>query len=143
LRPNAKNKKNKEVLKMRVSKAVRDYIEKQVWAKYPKTERELYAEQVKELVTEAHKEHRARLDQMKKELADEIVAKYGLTAEMGKQQDNYRDYEFSTWNSPIEMTANTDRENRRKAVNQKIEDIIVTLELGGTKADLEKMLGEI
>jgi hypothetical protein len=79
----------------------------------------------------------------KKEIADSIIAKYGLTEEMGRQQDDYRDYEFTTFNSPIEIKANTDKENRRKAVNQKIEDIIVTLELGGTKADLEKMLSEI
>ena len=80
---------------------------------------------------------------MKKELADEIVAKYGLTEEMGVQDSAYHDYMFKTWNSPIECKANTDKEMRRKAVNQKIEDIIVTLELGGTKADLEKMLSEI
>lgn len=128
---------------MRVSKTVREYIEKQVWAKYPKTENELYAEQVKELVNKAHEEHRTRLDQMKKELANEIVAKYGLTEEMGVQDSAYHDYMFKTWNSPIEIKANTDREGRRKVINQKIEDIIVTLELGGTKADLEKMLSEI
>lgn len=128
---------------MRVSKAVKEYIEKQVWAKYPKTDNELYAEQIKELVNKAHEEHRARLDKMKKELADEIVAKYGLTEEMGVQDSAYHDFMFKTWNSPIECKANTDKENRRRAVNEKIEDIIVTLELGGTKADLEKMLSEI
>ena len=128
---------------MRVSKTVREYIEKQVWAKYPKTERELYAEQISELVNQARKEHNERLEKMKKELADEIVAKYGLTEEMGKQDSSYHDYVFFTYNSPIQCRANTDKEERRKAVNQKIDDIIVTLELGGTKADLEKMLAEI
>ena len=128
---------------MRVSKVVREYIEKQVWAKYPKTERELYAEQISELVNKAKEEHRRRLNQMKKDLADEIVAKYGLTEEMGKQDIEYHDYMFLTYNSPIQCRANTDKENRRKAVNSKIEEIIITLELGGTKADLEKMLSEI
>ena len=80
---------------------------------------------------------------IKKEIANQVIAKYGLTEEMGKQDSAYYNYKFSTFNSPIEMKANTDRDNRRKAVNKKIEDIIVTLELGGTKADLEKMLSEI
>ena len=128
---------------MRVSKVVREYIEKQVWAKYPKTENEIKAEEINELASKAREEQRALIKKAKKEIADSIVAKYGLTEEMGHQQSDYQDYEFSTWNSPIACKANTDKENRRKAVNSKIEDIIITLELGGTKADLEKMLAEI
>jgi uncharacterized surface anchored protein len=128
---------------MRVSKAVRDYIEKQVSAKYPKTENEIKAEEISQIASKAREEQRQLVRKAKKEIADSIIAKYGLTEEMGRQQDDYRDYEFTTFNSPIEMKANTDRDNRRKAINQKIEDIIVTLELGGTKADLEKMLSEI
>jgi hypothetical protein len=128
---------------MRVSKAVKDYIEKQVCAKYPKSENELKAEQVKDLVNKANQEMIELIEKAKKEISNQVIAKYGLTEEMGKQDSQYQNYKFSSWNSPIEIKANTDRENRRVAINQKIEDIIVTLELGGTKADLEKMLAEI
>ena len=128
---------------MRVSKVVREYIEKQVNAKYPKTENELKAEQVKELISKANQEMIDLISKAKKEISNQVITKYGLTEEMGKQDSQYHDYRFYSFNSPIEIKANTDRENRRKAVNQKIEDIIVTLELGGTKADLEKMLQEI
>ena len=129
---------------MRVSKAVKEYIEKQVCAKYPKSENELKAEQVKELVDKANQEMTELINKAKKEISNQIIAKYGLTEEMGKQETaSYHDYKFNSWNSPIEMKANTDKQNRRKAINEKIEDIIVTLELGGTKADLEKMLNEI
>ena len=128
---------------MRVSKAVKDYIEKQVCAKYPKSENELKAEQVKELINKANQEMTERIDKAKKEISNQIIAKYGLTEEMGKQNNQYHDYQFSSWDSPLEIKACTDRENRRKAINEKIENIIVTLELGGTKADLEKMLAEI
>ena len=124
---------------MRVSKVVREYIEKQVNARYPKTENELKAEQVKDLVNKANQEITELIDKAKKEIANQVIAKYGLTEEMGKQEEkSYQNYNFNTWNSPIEIRANTDKQNRRQAVNQKIEDIIVTLELGGTKADLEK-----
>lgn len=128
---------------MRVSKAVREYIEKQVCAKYPKSENELKAEQVKELVNKANQEMIELMDKAKKEISNQIIAKYGLTKEMGKQDSQYHEYRFYSYNSPIEIKANTDRENRRKAINEKIKNIIVTLELGGTKADLEKMLNEI
>ena len=129
---------------MRVSKAVKEYIEKQVCAKYPKSENELKAEQVKDLVNKANQEMVELMDKAKKEISNQIIEKYGLTEEMGRQEQNsYQDYKFNSWNSPIEMKANTDRQNRKKAINEKIEDIIVTLELGGTKADLEKMLNEI
>lgn len=128
---------------MRVSKVVREYIEKQVCAKYPKSESEIIAEEISNLVNKANQELLEEVDKAKKEIANRIIAKYGLTKEMGKQESAYHEYKFSTWNSPIERKANTDKEKRRKAINQKIEDIIVTLELGGTKADLEKMLSEI
>lgn len=129
---------------MRVSKVVREYIEKQVNARYPKTENEIRAEQVRDLVNKANQEITELIDTAKREIANQIIAEYGLTEEMGKQEEkSYQDYKFNTWNSPIEIKANTDKQNRRQAVNQKIEDIIVTLELGGTKADLEKMLAEI
>ena len=128
---------------MRVSKVVREYIEKQVCAKYPKSENELKAEQVKELVNKANQEMIELISKAKKEISDQIIEKYGLTKEMGVQNNVYHDYSFSTWNSPIETKANTDRLNRKVAISQKIEDIIVNLELGGTKADLEKMLEEI
>lgn len=129
---------------MRVSKAVKEYIEKQVCAKYPKSENELKAEQVKELVNKANQEMTELMDKAKKEISNQVIAKYGLTEEMGRQeQGSYHDYKFNNWNSPIEIKASTDREIRRKAIREKIEDIIVTLELGGTKADLEKMLAEI
>lgn len=124
---------------MRVSKAVKEYIEKQVCAKYPKSENELKAEQVKELVNKANQEIAKLIEKAKKEISNQVIAKYGLTEEMGKQNDaSYSNYQFSTWNSPLEIKATTDKENRRKVINEKIENIIVTLELGGTKADLEK-----
>jgi flagellar biosynthesis component FlhA len=129
---------------MRVSKTVREYIEKQVCARYPKSENELKAEQIKDLVNQANQEMTELMDKAKREISNQIIAKYGLTEEMGEQsQSAYQDYKFNNFNSPLEIKANTDRQNRRQAVNQKIEDIIVTLELGGTKADLEKMLAEI
>ena len=129
---------------MRVSKVVKEYIEKQVIAKYPKSENELKAEQVKDLVNKANQEMTELMDKAKKEISNQIIAKYGLTEEMGKQETtSYHDYKFNNWNSPIEIKANTDKQNRKVAINQKIEEIIVTLELGGTKADLEKILAEI
>ena len=112
-------------------------------AKFPKTENELKAEQVKDLINKANQEMIDLIAKAKKEISDQIIAKYNLTEDMGVQDSVYHDFRFYSWNSPIEKQANTDRENRRKAIAQKIEDIIVTLELGGTKADLEKMLSEI
>lgn len=129
---------------MRVSKVVREYIEKQVASKMPKTENELKAEQVKDLVNKANQEMTELINKAKKEISNQVIAKYGLTEEMGRQeQSSYQDYKFNSWNSPIETKANTDKQNRMIAIRHKIEDIIVTLELGGTKADLEKMLEEI
>jgi hypothetical protein len=127
---------------MRVSQTVKDYIEKQVWARYSKTENEIKAEEIDEIVEKVNQEIVELIRKSSQEIFDSVIAKYNLTEEMGGQEGRHC-YKFSTWNSPLIQKAHADRRNRRQMVNQKIEDIIVTLELGGTKADLEKMLSEI
>ena len=58
---------------MRVSKVVKEYIEKQVCAKFPKTERELKAEQVKDLVNKANQEMTELIDKAKKEISNQCI----------------------------------------------------------------------
>ena len=127
---------------MRVSKAVREYIEKQVKAKYPQTENELLYEQGQQLINQAGNEYAKRLETAKLDLAKQIAEEYGITEEIAKINLRWCN-PYETCGTTVRTKAETDKEKRRKAINEKIEDIIVTLELGGTKADLEKMLAEI
>ena len=127
---------------MRVSKAVREYIEKQVASKFPKTEIELYQEQQEQVASKMNQEYQDRVEKAKAEIVASIAKEYEINESDIAIRHNYGNV-FSTFNTPTAMKANTAKSERQTAIRSKIEDIIVTLELGGTKADLEKMLAEI
>ena len=127
---------------MRVSKTVREYIEKQVASKFPKTEIELYQEQQEQIANKMNQEYCERMEKAKADIIASLAKDYKIHEEEIAIRHNYSNV-FSTFNTPTAMKANTAKSERQKAINAKIDDIIVTLELGGTKADLEKMLAEI
>ena len=127
---------------MRVSKTVREYIEKQVASKFPKTEIELYQEQQEQIANKMNQEYCNRVEKAKAEIIASIAKEYEINEGDIVIRNNYGNV-FSTFNTPTAMLANTAKSERQKEINEKIADIIVALELGGTKADLEKMLAEI
>lgn len=128
---------------MRVSKTVREYIEKQVANKMPKTENELQYDKVEQTINKANEQFHKLMEQAKEKVVEQLQKEYGLSTDMVMEKSHYSYSPFGSWNTEIRQKADTDRQNRRAKINQKIEDIIVNLELGGTKADLEKMLAEI
>ena len=127
---------------MRVSKTVREYIEEQVASKFPKTENELYYEQTQQIVSKASREYEERLAKAKQEIAEQVAQEYGIVEDMATINLRWCN-PYETCGTKVRTQAETDGIERRKAINKKINDIVVTLELGGTKADLEKMLSEI
>lgn len=128
---------------MRVSKVVREYIEKQVNAKYPKTENEQNFDKLTDIVSKANEQYHKLMEQAKEKIIEEISKDFNLPTKCVDKKTNYSYSPFGTWGTKERELADIDRQNRRVAINQKVEDIIVNLELGGTKADLEKMLSEI
>ena len=127
---------------MRVSRTVREYIEKQVARKFPKTENELQYEQNEQIANAMNKDFYDEVEKAKETIIANLRAKYGVMDDTIVARTNYGNV-FSAYNTKAKDKADLDRQAREKAVREKIYDIIVTLELGGTKADLEKMLAEI
>ena len=128
---------------MRVSKVVREYIEKQVASKMPKTENELQFDKLEKTINKANHEYHELMKQAKEQVVAKLMQEHNLSNNMVDDRSSYSYSPFSTWGTEERQKADIDHQNRRVAINQKIEDIIVNLELGGTKADLEKMLSEI
>ena len=127
---------------MRVTKTVKEYIAKQVASKFPKTEIELYQEQQEQIASKMNQEYYDRVEKAKAEIITSIAQEYKIHEEEIAIRKNYGNV-FSTFNTPMAMKANTAKSERQKVIHDKIDDIIVTLELGGTKADLERLLAEI
>lgn len=124
---------------MRVTKIIRDYVEKTINAKMP------YGEP-----TITYKQHCQSLNDLTSQLnekinayAEELLASVGNLPEgFTIKKTHWSIFESSSWNSPMHTAATTHerkvRENREKA----IENILVELELGATKADLERLIAE-
>ena len=124
---------------MRVSKIIREYVEKTITAKMP------YGEP-----TITYKQHCQCLNDLTSQLnekvnayAEELLAGVGNLPEgFTIKKTHWSIFESSTWNSPMydadQAHQRQVRENRAKA----IENILVELELGATKADLERLIAE-
>lgn len=133
---------------MRVSKTVKEYISKQVNAKLKKKYATLIA---------TEKERNEICTQINKTIYDQVATI--VWNEIESAVNTYPDFlEPYRWSSYDNVRANIDyalstplkvirKESVFKLMEKEadgiVEDIIVTLELGGTKADLERMLAEI
>ena len=126
---------------MRVSKTVKDYIVKEVGKKYADKLKAIGADynakekEINDMIDE-------KMNEFEKELKVLIAERSGI-------------YEFKpSWDNPIlscRMVSDGEekqriRDQRRemeKEIEEKYTNIILELELGGTRADLERMLNEL
>ena len=125
---------------MRVTKLVREYVTKEV--------SKVYDEPIENATKEYRKEV-AVIDSQLKTILDEanekaktILAKFkGYEVKYNEGKPFSRSgsvFNFDKWNNG-QIKAN---ELRQEKLN-KIDDILITLELGGTKAELEEMIKNI
>ena len=124
---------------MRVTKLIREYVEKTITAKMP------YGEP-----TATYKQHSKALNDLCTQLEEKVDAyAQELLASVGNlpegfviKRSSYCVFNSSSYHSPMydadQAHQRQVRENRAKA----IENILVELELGATKADLERLIAE-
>lgn len=129
---------------MRVTKTVKGYIEKQVREKY------------KPLIAEIDLDYKVKKEEVNKKIEcavaefekqiQAIVAdnceKYNFTADTYRTDATYLDWR-GVWDTKAEQEFRDKRRSLEVERDEKIENIIVELELGGNRATLEKMLNEI
>lgn len=131
---------------MRVSKTVREYIEKKV---SEKVSAKYDAERI-----EADRQNKAISD-FWNNLSEEIEALAAERVNKFLEKNSFAEREsgshiISTYSSVISIadrhmnsSVHNWRNRARTEIKEKVEDIVVTLELGGTKEDLERMISEI
>lgn len=129
---------------MRVTKTVREYIEKQVTALFP-AEAELseviaynaLSKKRTALIDEAVAEIKALCDKHLARINAQLPDDYNV-------KDLHPSYNFA-WSSDCEArrAAEKAKNERKTAIKEAIDDIVVALELGGTKDTLDKMLKEL
>ena len=131
---------------MRVTKLIREYVEKKVRETYPKSPEELAWEEELDRFHKSEREFEERGYELLKSLAEEINVKYGFEPQGEKELGVLRAYTGRTygsidhWGHPIREAARKAQDARSKKIDETIEDILITLEMGGTRADLDAKL---
>lgn len=132
---------------MRVSKTVREYITKQVNAKMTEKYAAMIAAEKEQdaicyEVNETIKDKVAQL--IFNEIQDAVTTHPFLSSYSGKDYEAIRNgMSYSIGRNVMVRREQTVRSMMNNESAEIVENIIVTLELGGTKADLERMLAEI
>ena len=124
---------------MRVTKIIREYVEKTVTAKMP------YGAPMEEFQV-ANKELNDLCDRLEKQVedyADELLNGIdNLPEGFTIKRTNNCIFSASSWNSPMHCASNAHQKEIRNKRAAAIERILLELELGATKADLERLIEE-
>jgi hypothetical protein len=125
---------------MRVTKTIREYIENQVQKKYEEriaavskkynSERKAIDDKCKEFVKEANEKMR-----------DFISENYPNWIKDGANTTLIRHYEI--YNEKATMSIRSEKDILNREIKNHITEIILTLELGGSKQELQDMLNKI
>ena len=124
---------------MRVTKLIRDYVEKTITEKIP------YGEPV-----QTYKRESKALSDLRDQLEEQVDA-YAkkLLESVGNLPDGFTItrshncvFNSSSWNSPMHIASNAEERRIREKRQAAVENILLELELGATKADLERLIAE-
>lgn len=130
---------------MRVTRLIREYVVKKVNESYPKSVAELVYEEHNRKINDAITEANEKVYEYAKKLAEELNARYGFPADSSLRAcDHYNSITNKyDYDSEIYQAYRKAKDERKKKIEGKIEEILITLELGGSKADLDEMLANV
>lgn len=130
---------------MRATKLIKEYVEKQVKARFPKSMDEILWDHETERMSKAITEANEKIEEYAQKIVAELNEKYNFSEEYKLKEYRDRCYvsNTSTYDCKNYLASRKAREAREKKINETIENILITLELGGTKAELEEMLNNI
>lgn len=130
---------------MRVTKLIKEYVEREIKARIPKSAEEVAWETERERMNEAITEGNERIEALEKEVAKELNLKYGFTKDYclipKKHYSTITDKYYG--DSEIYKAYCKAKREREEKIFKAIEEILLTLELGGTKTELEEMLAKV
>lgn len=128
---------------MKPSKVLKEYIERKVREAYgKKSDIEIEYEQARKNFEEAVAKANKQVKEYVENLAKEIPNPHNFHISIGTS------YAYSTWSysgvqSELKIASDKAEKERHEKINQTIEDILIELELGGTKAQLEERLANL
>ena len=125
---------------MRVTKLIREYVEKTITAKMPygapKEDYEAASKKLNDLGTEINEKVEAYAAQLIAEAQPSLPEGFKL------KLSNYNAVNWSSYGSPMHDKSQAHISEVKKKRAEAIESILLELELGATKADLERLIAE-
>lgn len=129
---------------MRVSRVVREYIEEKVRKAFAeKSTAEIEYDELRQKISDFRSTLNDAVDDFIKMAIMEFRTEFNIPDDIEIKPSDYDRLRTNDWNSAIRNEASAMERKREVARDNAIKDIVVTLELGGTKDDLEKMLANI
>lgn len=130
---------------MKVTKLIREYVETKVSESYPKTATELAWEEHRKNISDAITEANEKVYEFAKKLAKELNTKYHFPVDNNLTACEHYNSISNKYNYDSEFyrAYRKAKEERQQKIDEKIKEILITLELGGSKADLDEMLANI
>lgn len=132
---------------MKVTRLIKEYVAEQVMTKYPETEAEKqYTKEIK-IIENKVQELNEKLKDYALDLCEQANKDLGI--EDWAIDENVHLYSptryliSSGWNNPYVKSLNSLKNERKEKINNTIKDILVNLELGATKAELDEMLKKL
>ena len=131
---------------MRVTKLIREYVEEQVGA-IPKFKNPTTAEQEYKALTSKISNFQNSIDKEIDESVREAIENFRKVHNLGEdvniEVSCHTKVTWSTYNSDIANKSRKAERKRKEERDNAIRDILLTLELGGTRAELDEMLKKL
>lgn len=128
---------------MRVTKLIREYVEETV-SSMPKfanpTPEEQEYKVLQSNITDFQNSVDKEIDESVAEAIENFRATHGLGADIKLEVSCYTKVNWSTYNSDLADKARKAERERKKARDEAIKDILLSLELGADRKELDEML---
>lgn len=129
---------------MKVTKLIREYVEKTVDACYPMPSSEKLLNEQRSRAKDALTEFNKMVEEYADSILLEIKTKYNIPDDFNFHTMHGINYaEFSSYNTALYRKADADIRERNKLKRQKQDEILLSLELGATKSDLDNMIKQL
>ena len=130
---------------MRVTKTIREYIEesvkKAITESTPMPANEEY-KRIQTLITNFTEDLTATMEEYAKKHIADFCTEQNLPQNF-LTVTGFRLINCNLYNSEYDCAARVERQARDKRIEDTVKDIVLDLELGGTRTDLEKKLSEL
>lgn len=129
---------------MKVTKLIREYVEKSVDACYPEPNSAKILREQRSKANDALTEFNKMVEEYADSILSEIKTKYNIPDDFNfHTKHGIHHAEFSSYDTALRCKADADIRENNKLKQQKKDEILLSLELGANKSDLDNMIKQL